>query len=157
MEAVNVTKEASDSVTDTGNEVVLPRIIIDNSKCTGCRLCEIACSLHHTGSINPERSRIRVFEEGEGDIMFPLIAGPYTETECNAKNIVILNGKEYDACIFCRSSCPAKSIFKEPDTDIPLKCDFCGEPPDPECVKICPSGALTLEGQEKEESKENKE
>ena len=44
--------------------------------------------------------------------------------------------------MLCRASCPEKTIYKEPDTAIPLKCDFCGEPPDPECVKWCAAEAL---------------
>lgn len=123
----------------------MPKILIDNEKCSGCRCCEIACSLWHTGTVNPQRSRIRVFREGY--LFFPLIAGPYTEASCNSKHIVAVGGQELDACIFCRASCPAKPIFKEPDTQIPLKCDFCGEPPEPQCVKVCPSGALTLVGE----------
>ena len=120
-----------------------PRIVIDASKCTGCQSCEIVCSLQHVeDTVNPQRSRIRVFHEG--DLFFPVIAGPYTEASCNSKQNLVINGKEYNACIFCRASCPAKTIFKEPDTDIPLKCDFCGEPPDPQCVKVCAMGALTF-------------
>jgi len=100
--------------------------------------------MQHTGTINPKRSRIRVFIEG--DSFFPVIAGPYTDAECTAKTSVSISGKEYDGCVLCRASCPAKPIFKEPDVDIPLKCDFCGEPPDPQCVEVCLSGALTLVG-----------
>ena len=121
----------------------MARIKIDYNKCTGCRLCEIACSLQHIeNTCNPKRSRIVVFIDG--DFCFPVIAGPYTDAECTSKNTVVINGKEYDSCVLCRASCPAKPIFKEPDVDIPLKCDFCGEPPDPQCVKVCLSGALTL-------------
>jgi Fe-S-cluster-containing hydrogenase component 2 len=121
----------------------VPRIKIESDKCTGCRLCEMACSLQHIeNTFNPKRSRIRVFTMG--DHCYPVIAGPYTEAECTAKTDVIIDGHEYDGCIACRASCPAKTIFKEPDVDIPLKCDFCGEPPDPQCVKICPSSCLTL-------------
>ena len=36
-------------------------IISDHSKCSGCRRCEITCSLHHEGSIWPEASMVRVF------------------------------------------------------------------------------------------------
>lgn len=121
----------------------MARIVIDSEKCTGCCLCEIACSLQHNeGVINPQRSRIRVFRDG--DLMFPLIAGPNTEAACNSMHIVKINGREYDGCIFCRASCPIKPIFNEPDLGIPLKCDFCGEPPDPQCVKVCPGDALTF-------------
>lgn len=33
----------------------------DYLRCSGCRLCEIACSLSHEGMIWPEASRIRIF------------------------------------------------------------------------------------------------
>jgi Fe-S-cluster-containing dehydrogenase component len=118
------------------------RIKIDHTKCSGCKLCEVACSLHHTGSVNPRRSRIRVFIDE--DFCLPVIAGPYTEASCNSKGVVIIGGKEVDQCIVCRASCPVKPVFKEPKTDIALKCDFCGEPPDPQCVKWCAADALTL-------------
>ena len=121
----------------------MAKIVIDPTKCTGCCLCEIACSLQHNeGIINPQRSRIRIFREG--DLIFPVIAGPYTEAGCNSRHILVINGQEFDACIFCRASCPARPIFKEPDVDIPLKCDFCGDPPDPQCVRWCGTDALTL-------------
>jgi Fe-S-cluster-containing dehydrogenase component len=118
------------------------RIKIDHNKCCGCKLCEVICSLHHWDSTNPRRSRIRVFIEE--DFCLPVIAGPYTDATCNSKGVVIIDGKEIDECIVCRASCPTKSVFKEPHVDIPLKCDFCGEPPDPQCVKWCPAEALTL-------------
>jgi Fe-S-cluster-containing dehydrogenase component len=118
------------------------RILIDASKCSGCCMCEIACSLEHTGVVNPRRSRIRVFREG--DFMFPIIAGPNTEAGCNSQHIILLDGEKLDGCVLCRASCPMKPIFREPETDIPIKCDFCGEPPDPKCVEVCLTGALSL-------------
>lgn len=121
----------------------MAKIKIDHTKCGGCQLCELVCALQHIeDACNPKRSRIRVFREE--DSFFPVIAGPYTDAECNAKSNVILEGIEIDECVLCRASCPIKPVFKEPDVDIPLKCDFCGEPPDPQCVKVCVSGALTL-------------
>lgn len=78
------------------------------------------------------------------EFCLPVIAGPYTEAACNSKGTVIIDGKEIDGCVVCRASCPAKSVFKEPETDIPLKCDFCGDPPDPQCVRWCAFEALTV-------------
>ena len=118
------------------------RIKIDHTKCCGCKLCEVACALKHTEGVNLQRSRIRVFI-GE-EFCLPVIAGPYTEAACNSKDVVIIDGKEIDGCVVCRASCPVKFVYKEPDTAIPLKCDFCGDPPDPECVKWCAPEALTL-------------
>jgi len=121
----------------------MKKIKIDYSKCTGCRSCETACSLRHiANTTNPKRARIRVlFEAG---CYFPVIAGPYTEVECDSRGLITLGDKTYDKCALCRASCPAKPIFREPETDINLKCDFCGSPPDPSCVKWCRSGALEL-------------
>jgi Fe-S-cluster-containing dehydrogenase component len=120
------------------------RIKIDHTKCCGCKLCEVACSLKHTESVNLQRSRIKVFIEET--FCLPVIAGPFTEAACNSKGTILVDGVEVDGCVLCRASCPEKTIYKEPDTAIPLKCDFCGEPPDPECVKWCPAEALTLAG-----------
>jgi benzoyl-CoA reductase subunit BamC len=121
----------------------MKKIKIDFSKCTGCHTCETACSLQHIENVvNPKRSRIRILRVGEANL--PVIAGPYTEAECTSKGIVVFGGQEHDVCVLCRASCPAKPIFKEPDVDIPLKCDFCGEPPNPQCVRWCTTEALTL-------------
>ena len=121
----------------------MKKIKIDFTKCTGCHTCEAACSLQHIDNIvNPKRSRIRILRVG--NVNLPVIAGPYTEAECTSKGIIPIGEQEYDACLFCRASCPARPIFREPDVDIPLKCDFCGEPPDPQCVRWCSTDALTL-------------
>ena len=125
-------------------------IKIDPDKCTGCRACEIACSAYHADPkysiVNPERSRIRIFWDMLNDVYVPILAGEYTETECNARYIMTIDGKEYGECSFCRASCPSRDLFKEPDSGIALKCDACGEPmPEegPLCVKWCVSNALT--------------
>ena len=124
----------------------LYRIQIDTNKCTGCRHCETACSLVHTeGKINYHRARIRIISLE--DRFLPLMAGPYVPVtqECASKKLVTINGKTYDQCILCRASCPNKSIFKEPDSSIPLKCDFCAfRPEGPACIEFCTSGALSL-------------
>jgi len=121
----------------------MKRIKIDPSKCTGCRHCEAACSIHHvTCKVNPRKARIRVVKDKNQYI--PVIAGPFTDASCNAKNFIVMNGEVHDLCIICRASCPIKPLFKDPEGDLPLKCDFCGEPPSPSCVKWCNSGALEL-------------
>ena len=112
------------------------KIKVDHTKCLACLACEIACSLHHTGAINPKMSRIRVFMEGE--LCYPVLAGQHTNEECKAKEIITVDGKEHDGCAI-NTSCPVKPVFKEPDTDLPLTCDLCGQ-----CVKWCPTDALTM-------------
>jgi benzoyl-CoA reductase subunit BamC len=128
-------------------------IKIDADKCRGCMACEAICSAYHAdpkySTNNPKRSRIRIFFDEDNDVYVPVFAGQYTDAECNGRNLVTINGKAYGECSFCRSSCPSRDIFKEPDApDIPLKCDMCGEPgpaDGPLCVKWCLCDALTYD------------
>jgi len=140
----------------------IKRIEIDIDKCTGCRICEAVCSAYHYepkySLVNPERSRIRVFFDEENDVYVPMLAGPYTQAECDCRKIYTINEQKYDECIFCPASCPSRDIFKEPDSGLPFKCDMCGEPPPPEgplCVAWCLDDALTyVEIEEPEEEEE---
>lgn len=42
-------------------------------KCTGCRLCELACSLEKTSEFNPRKSRIKVTLVDMPEIPVPLL------------------------------------------------------------------------------------
>ncbi len=136
-------------------------IKIDAGKCTGCLACEVICSAFHSeySRVNRARSRIRVLVDNDADVYVPVIAGPYTLGECPGRAEMTIDGKEYDECFFCRVACPSRDLFKEPDSGIPLKCDMCGEPPQPEplCVKWCMSEALNYVEREEEEGAEEDE
>ncbi len=134
-------------------------INIDADKCSGCRLCESICSAAHADPpfsiVNPARSRIRVVRDESNDVYFPVLAGPYTDVECLGRNTISIKGKEYGECTFCRSACPSRDIFHEPDSEVPLKCDTCEatEGKEPLCVKWCLAKALTYA--EREEPDDN--
>jgi benzoyl-CoA reductase subunit BamC len=136
-------------------------IKVDLDKCNGCRACEVICSAFHASpkysGNNPARSRIRVIYLPLRDVYVPIRAGDYTPAECTGRHTYIINGKEYDECSFCGVSCPARDIFKEPDSGLPLKCDMCeSDPPleEPMCVKWCLADALTYEEREVEVDEE---
>jgi len=38
-------------------------LTIDLELCTGCRNCELACSVRHTQAFNPKRSRIQILKD----------------------------------------------------------------------------------------------
>ena len=145
---------------EAGKRKTVKTIQIDADKCSGCRLCESACSAFHAetryGRVNPKRSRIRVFHDEDNALFIPILAGPFTDAECNGRTRISIKGKTYGECSFCRASCPSRELFKEPDApDIPLKCDMCGEPPlpgGPSCVQWCFTGALTYLEREEEET-----
>ena len=127
-------------------KAMVKKIVIDFDKCTGCRHCETACALAHTehNSVNPNQSRIRVHVDLDDGTSYPILSGPYTDAKCSSRSFTIIGGQHYNTCMLCRAACPEKPYFFEPGTEVPLKCDFCGEPPDPSCVKWCTSGALSL-------------
>lgn len=135
-------------------------IKIDVDKCNGCRACELICSSFHASppysSNNPERSRIRLIRDPIKDIYLPVYAGEYTPAECTGRNKYVLDGREYSECDTCRASCPSRSLFKEPDSGLPLKCDMCDGEEEPLCVKWCLAKALTYEEREEEREEEPK-
>ncbi|MFW6326316.1 MAG: hypothetical protein ACOC0T_06130 [Desulfovermiculus sp.] len=144
-------------MSDGGQKRVVKRIHVDVDKCIGCRACEIACSAFHAepkySSINPARSRIRVVLDEVNDVYVPIRAGEYTPAECAGRHTYTIDGKEYKDCSFCGASCPARDMFKEPDSGLPLKCDMCeSDPPleEPVCVQVCRVDALTYEETEVE-------
>lgn len=139
---------------------LIKTIKVDADRCNGCRGCEIACSAFHAepkfSSVNPARSRIRVLTHRLKDIWLPVFAGEYTPTECAGREVYTIDGKEYDECAFCRSACPSRDMFKEPDTGLPLRCDMCEGEDEPWCVKWCLTDVLVYEKREEwvEEEKE---
>ena len=140
---------------------IIKEIKIDPDKCNGCRACEIACAAFHAkpqySSFNPSRSRIRMAINEINDEWIAIRSGCYSKTECKGRSRYVINGKEYSECSFCSTICPDRNIFKEPDSNLPLKCDMCGEDPDqiPMCVQICSRDALTYSKREEEVLKDD--
>jgi len=144
-------------VSDGPKTKIVKKINVDLDKCIGCRACEMACSAFHAepkySIVNPARSRIRVVMDEVNDVYVPIRAGDYTPAECNGRHTYTINGKEYKECSFCGVCCPARDLFKEPDSGLPLKCDMCEtDPPleEPVCVQVCRVDALTYEEWEEE-------
>ena len=108
----------------------MKKIRIDTIKCTGCRTCEVICSLTHNGkdTINPRDSRIRVFKDDEEGVNLPLIARTPNQIEYVKPPILTVDDKKCNAFHFW-------SLFKPSD----LECNFCTN-----CVKWCVTAALTL-------------
>jgi len=122
----------------------------ERQNCTGCRSCEFACSLFHTGNVRPALSRIYIAKYKDMcDVPVmcwhcddaPCIAACPTTPKAIQKdpktNGIVLNEKIClgAKCMKCQEACPAKYIRGNPDTGQPLICDLCGG--DPQCVKAC--------------------
>lgn len=119
------------------------------SKCSGCRRCEIACSLFHEKRIWPEASRIRVFMLVPG-VEFPhfcVQCEDYPCVEscpvkalsiCNETGAVLVNLETCIGCGQCIDACPGKVPHMHPMENHVLICDLCGG--NPQCVKVCQEG-----------------
>jgi benzoyl-CoA reductase subunit BamC len=108
----------------------MKKIKINTDKCTGCRTCEVICSLtHDKGTINPRKSRIRVFKDDVDGVNLPLIARSHNQIEYVKSPSLTMDGKDCNVTQFW-------SRFKPSD----VECDFCAS-----CAKWCVTGALTVE------------
>jgi carbon-monoxide dehydrogenase iron sulfur subunit len=115
-------------------------------KCSGCRLCEIACSMKHEGRMWPEASRVRVF------MLVPGAEVPHLCTQCSdypcvkscpegalsvddETGAVIVEDEKCTSCGACIRACPGEIPHLHPEGDRVVICDLCGG--DPECAKVC--------------------
>jgi Fe-S-cluster-containing hydrogenase component 2 len=121
-------------------------IFRDPLRCSGCRRCEIVCSIHHEGRIWPEASRIRVFMLVPGVDIPHLCAqcGDYPcVSACPVKALsvnedtgaVVVDREKCIGCGQCIKACPGNIPFLHPGDGKATICDLCGG--NPECVKVC--------------------
>ena len=131
-------------------------ILVDYYRCSGCRLCEIICSLKNEGRIWPEASRIRIFEEVPGATI-PHLCVQCSDYPCvnscpvgaltvdDRTGAVIVDEEKCVGCGKCVEACPGNVPRIPRGKRSVVICDLCGG--DPECVKICSEagyGALKL-------------
>ena len=57
-------------------------LYIDPDKCTGCGLCELACSFQHEKYFSPSLSRIGVLRNHQKGIFIPLNCTQCEESQC---------------------------------------------------------------------------
>ncbi len=67
-------------------------LIVDADKCTGCRICQLVCSMARAGEFSPENSYIKVLRNKELDI-----------------NVVTLHAG-CDQCGECVQWCPPQAL-----------------------------------------------
>lgn len=131
-------------------------IFREHIKCSGCRLCEITCSIENEGCIWPEASRIRIIEYTPGVNIIHLCSqceNPPCIKACPEKALeinldteaIIVNQEKCTGCGACIKACPSKAPTIHPTKNKAIICNLCNG--DPKCVKICNEmgyNALTL-------------
>ncbi|MBW2000076.1 MAG: 4Fe-4S dicluster domain-containing protein [Deltaproteobacteria bacterium] len=127
-------------------------ILTDPERCTGCRICEIVCSLTKEKVINPTKSRIQVVKIEAMSLNLPVVCQQCYEAPCvsvcpagalEQEEGTGLVRHDMDLCIGCKSCvavCPFGAIGIDTDGHKVTKCDHCGG--DPTCVRFCETGAI---------------
>ena len=119
------------------------RISVNHEKCTGCRLCEMVCSLYHLDVINPEKSAIRILKDDLNTSMNKVLVC----RQC--KNMKCLDGESVDEESEKKQFLWKKKRVKRCPFDglnvfgqAAYHCDFCGG--HPQCVSVCTSQAIRV-------------
>ncbi|NYB74154.1 4Fe-4S binding protein [Sedimentibacter hydroxybenzoicus DSM 7310] len=121
----------------------------ENETCSGCKACQLVCTLHNFKEINPSKAMLNVHGR------FPA-PGKYHVDVCNqcgecaeacpAEAIKFKDGTyiiDYDICIeclICVDACPTNVMKVNKEDNTPYKCNNCRQ-----CVEICPRDALIFE------------
>lgn len=120
-------------------------------RCLGCRICETICAVNHVGTINPERSRIKVIKNDEKGLDIVSVCVQCEEAPCiascpvnaisrNNDYAININKELCTLCELCTEVCPYDGISLDEQSGEIFVCDLCGA--DPACVKWCPTNAI---------------
>jgi Fe-S-cluster-containing hydrogenase component 2 len=127
----------------------------DPDKCTGCSVCEYACSMVKEKTYNPTKSRIRAIRMG------PLVnlaiacrhcEDPPCVTACPKEvlsqeentGIIMIDESRCNGCSWCIEACSFGAMMMHPTKKVVSTCDNCKDLGEPQCVKWCPEEALNF-------------
>jgi Fe-S-cluster-containing dehydrogenase component len=127
-------------------------LVVDPDRCTGCKVCEMVCSLYNENEINPIKARIHIISWEDEGIDIPMVCqqceNPPCEAVCPVNAIyrsrdtgaLIIDEESCIGCRMCINACPFAAPTVRPDTRKVIKCDLCAG--EPQCVEFCASEAI---------------
>jgi len=127
-------------------------LVVDLDLCTGCGLCELACSYEKTKEFSRTNSRIRMFVWPKTAECVPILCYQCEPAPCiracgvpgalirdPETDAVIVDPAKCITCKVCMVVCPYGGIGLDRRGAI-IKCDYCAGKP--KCVAVCPTKAI---------------
>lgn len=129
------------------------KLVVNPSKCVGCRYCELWCSFKHEGVFSSSLSRISVVKEDRLGLDYPVVCEFCNPAPCvtscpvgalsrSDDGVIHVDLNKCVSCLRCVNSCPHGALKLHPITSKPIVCDLCGG--NPICVIKCPTDALRI-------------
>ncbi|MDY6835436.1 MAG: 4Fe-4S dicluster domain-containing protein [Chloroflexota bacterium] len=130
-------------------------VACDLELCTGCQLCEFACSAEKEGEFNLELSRIRTVRP-ELAVMMSIACRQCEDPPCvtacprhalstnEVNGTILLDRVRCVGCGWCIEVCDFGAIALDSRSKLIVICDLCPDLPQPKCIEICPQKALSL-------------
>jgi len=122
------------------------KIALNEARCSGCRTCQVICSLHNFRENNPKKAAVKIIghfpSPGHYEIKICDQCGVCAAT-CPFKaineidGVYIIDREKCTGCGQCIEACPSNAMFKHPAENAPIKCVACGQ-----CVELCQRGAI---------------
>ena len=146
--------------------------LVDAEKCTGCKMCVVACKDEHVDHAYAPWTRpqpgtgqfwidLKEIERGHTPRVrmsyLPMLcqhcanapcikACPENAIETRADGLVWINPAKCTGCGLCKEACPYDVIYMNADANIAQKCTGCAHRVDdglaPRCVEVCPHDAI---------------
>ncbi|MBU7005374.1 4Fe-4S dicluster domain-containing protein [Phosphitispora fastidiosa] len=139
----------------------MKQVMIDISRCLGCKSCELACAVAHSESkslvgalFEGEKPKRRVCVETGDKITFPLQCRHCEDARCidacmsgamfrdAETQTVQVNPDRCVGCWMCVMVCPFGAILQQREENTAIKCDRCINEDVPACVQACPTKAI---------------
>jgi len=131
----------------------MPKVLtVDPERCTGCRICEIVCSVNKEGTSNPMHSRIHTIKWEMEGFYAPMFCrqceDPLCAAVCPVNAVsrddyygrVTVNDELCIGCRACIAACSFGGVGYNHELHKTMRCDLCDG--NPVCVRFCETRAL---------------
>jgi len=125
----------------------MKKLMVNSTKCTGCRSCMLVCSFTHADEGNYHDSSIKIVsEEARGrhtPVLCQFCEAPPCAAACpvgalskqSATGAIEVDPDLCTGCESCVGACPFHAMFFDQKNQKAFTCDLCRG--NPECVKVC--------------------